>query len=286
MESKSIKLQNSLNSQQSVENRLLDEMGVNDLESRGKPQLNETHLIDDNNMKRYGGFIQTRLRANSQLSNVSSYLPPTIQAIRHLSNNSLTASKKYDFLVNGEPMPTPPPPSSSPRSEALHNPSPPPSPIHKTRKYSIATSLDSKIDLDFISSMNETEENILKIQDIYLTCKNYLDKAEIQLQILKEELKKQANYLKMIRYEPNLFFYNFPQTSYDNLFDKFNNVYRSSLALNNGSRALIILICQMIHKKENIVPQLNHLLYMIRHLFLITSKSEIALNSALEAFQK
>jgi hypothetical protein len=128
--------------------------------------------------------------------------------------------------------------------------------------------------------------DIERILEIYQECKESLDKAEIQLKSMKDELTKQTHYLKTILYEPNLFFYNFPWSSYENLSKKFNNVYRSSLALNNGSRALIILICQMLKKKENIVNQLNHLLYMIRHLFLITSKSEIALNSAVEAFQK
>jgi hypothetical protein len=223
--------------------------------SSQKPTTSEKEMED----KGYGGFVGSRLRANSQLPS------HTITAVRQGSDSSLSPSSKklQELLVVQQKEP-----------KILH------------RNRSVGSNLDAGFDLAYIHAMDETEENRNKIQEIYLQCKESLDKAEVQLKSMKEELKKQAGYLKSIVYEPNLFFYNFPWSSYDNLYKKFGNVYRSSLALNNGSRALVIIICQMINKKENIVHQLNYLLYMIRHLFLITSKSETAMNSALEAFRK
>jgi hypothetical protein len=120
-------------------------------------------------------------------------------------------------------------------------------------------------DLDYFTrdrSQTEVRLSEIQIDEIYEKCQKSLNNADIQLKAMKE-LDKHASYLKMISYEPN-----------PDLFLNFKNVYRSSLALNNGSRALIILICQMLLKKENIIHQLNHLLFMIKHLFLITSKSD------------
>ncbi len=210
------------------------------------PNNFENRILDESNT--YGDFIQVRYRTSSMAVN------PTANQIMRL--NSIMA----------------PSPSAS-------------------RKYSdaslpITTVITDKEKTEVKDSSNLSPRE-QAIEDLYHQCITFLDQGDEQLQAMKSELTKQSDYLKTIIHEPNLFYYLFPHSSYDLLHNKFQNVYRSSLALNHGSRTLIILIVQMLLKNENqIIEQLNHLLYMIKHLFLITNKSEIALTSAYTALQR
>jgi hypothetical protein len=261
----------------------------------GGGDVNRSFLLDES--YQYGDYIGSRYRANSAISSVPS--SPTVSrkyddlsASKHsvtvgnrlgrsssaveqppVSSSSLT---KLSFLI----------PSLTSRSKAsvLLN-GEEDDDIEKDGKAVTTLKLEARSPSIITSPVND-EVTIKELKAIYEQCKLSLDKADIQLKAMKAELDKQSSYLTLIVYEPNLFFYNFPSSSYHDLFLKFKNVYRSSLALNNGSRALIILICQMLLKKENIIHQLNHLLFMIKHLFLITSKSEVALSAAAEAFHR
>jgi hypothetical protein len=261
----------------------------------GGGDVNRSYLLDES--YQYGDYIGSRYRANSAISSVPS--SPTVSR----KYDDLSASKHSVSMGNrlgrsSSAVEQPPVSSSSLTKLSFLIPS-----LASRSKASVLLNVEEDDDIEkdgkavtthklhaespsIITSPVSDEVTIKELKVIYEQCKLSLDKADIQLKAMKAELDKQSSYLTLIVYEPNLFFYNFPSSSYHDLFLKFKNVYRSSLALNNGSRALIILICQMLLKKENIIHQLNHLLFMIKHLFLITSKSEVALSAAAEAFHR
>ncbi len=140
---------------------------------------------------------------------------------------------------------------------------------------------------DIIPSSSYLPDNLRsEIGKIYDQCNQSILTSEKNLHLLHDELLKQSLYLKTILYEPNMFFYTFPWSSYDQLYQKFYHVYRSSCTLNNACKSLIIVICQMIEKDENIHIYLQNLSFLIQHVVEVTHKSDIALNLTHDAFQR
>ncbi len=140
---------------------------------------------------------------------------------------------------------------------------------------------------DIIPSNNHLPDHLRQeIRKIYDQCNQSILTSEKHLHVLHDELLKQSLYLKTILFEPNMFFYTFPWSSYNQLYHKFYHIYRSSCTLKNACKSLIIVTCQMIEKDENIHIYLQHLSFLIQHVVEVTHKSDVALTLTYEAFQR
>eukprot|EP01040_Poterioochromonas_malhamensis_P007617 gene7617-8225_t len=140
---------------------------------------------------------------------------------------------------------------------------------------------------DIIPSTHHLPDRLRnEIGKIYEQCNQSILTSEKHLHVLHDELLKQSLYLKTILFEPNMFFYTFPWSSYDQLYQKFYHIYRSSCTLKNACKSLIIVICQMLEKDENIHIYLQHLSFLIQHVVEVTNKSDAALTLTYEAFQR
>ncbi|RYG99162.1 FUSC family protein, partial [archaeon] len=123
------------------------------------------------------------------------------------------------------------------------------------------------------------------IQELLERCTQHFHDAEQKLRCMKTELTRQATLLNLVQFEPELWHRSFPQAAYQRLLDNFQRVYRSGVALNSGSKAFTVILCQMMRRNENISHHLSHFKFMISHLFLVSAKSDEALQKAHEAFK-
>lgn len=124
------------------------------------------------------------------------------------------------------------------------------------------------------------------MQDILAHCSKHFLTAEKRLKTMHGELVKQSTLLGLVPFEPELWHRTFPLSTYQKLLEAFKKVWRSGLALNIGSKAFTVVMCQIIHREQIIGQHLVHFNFMINHLFLISAKADEAMVNAHEAFSK
>lgn len=126
----------------------------------------------------------------------------------------------------------------------------------------------------------------LCIQELLASCSTHFSEAEKRLVSMRGELEKQSTLVNLAHFEPELWHRSFPQAAYLRLLESFTRVYRSALALNCGSREFVIVMCQMMRRKENVSEHLSYFKYMINHIFAISAKADESMKDAHTAFTK
>lgn len=123
-------------------------------------------------------------------------------------------------------------------------------------------------------------------QDLLAKCSQHFAEAEKCLASMSKQLALQGVLINLAQYEPDLWHKPFPAASYQRLLTSFSKVYRSGVALNSGSKAFTVVMCQMLRRQEDISKHLLPLRFMIKHIFLISAKADEALTNAHQAFVK
>eukprot|EP01039_Chlorochromonas_danica_P007534 gene7533-8332_t len=138
-----------------------------------------------------------------------------------------------------------------------------------------------------VSSSIVASGNVPKsMQEILVHCSKHFVTAEKRLNIMRGELVKQSTLLGFAPFEPELWHRSFPVSTYQKLLEAFKKVWRSGLALNIGSKAFTVVMCQIIQREQVVTEHLVHFNFMINHLFIISAKANEAMIKAHEAFSK
>lgn len=157
----------------------------------------------------------------------------------------------------------------------------------RLRSASLLSAISSEVNLNTHEhAQTWRQDDPVAMKEALHKCRVFLDDAEQQLKLMKQQILQQQNLLATVVFEPELFHRPFPLTAYNRLLAAFIKVYRSGEALNTGSRAFSVVLAQMLRKKENVSQYLHHFTYMSKHLFLISNKADIALKETYNALSK
>jgi len=103
---------------------------------------------------------------------------------------------------------------------------------------------------------------------------------------LTASISTQESSLKLVVFEPELWYRTVPTIAYEKLLHCFSAILQSTQTLTSGLRSFCSILKQMDENKESISEQLELYSFMIKDLFSISKQAEVSLNLSYDALRR